>query len=79
MTGWKFYEIVGETIINPICYVHEAIRINKDRGNVSSGNVKELIKLCFGYVPHRKAKVLDMIEKGFPEHKDTVNKYRILL
>ena len=79
MTGWKFYEIVGETIIDPICYVHEAIRINKDRGNVSSGNVKELIKLCFGYVPHRKVEVLDMIEKYFPEHKDTVNKYRILL
>ena len=78
--GWSITEIVGETIINPIVYVHQTLQVNKE--DINSDNINKLIKQCLKLsIDYKvdKLRVLAMIEKKFPEYKSSIDRYRILV
>lgn len=77
--NWTVKEEMGQIYINPICFVYETINRNWEKGTVNNSNIGELIKLCFSYIPDRKARVLELMAETFPEYTDQINKYRILL
>lgn len=77
--GWKVHEVIGQVHVNPMIYVYDTIRKNKEKQTVTEDNIGELVKLCFSFVPHRKARVLDVIIEEFPELADKINTYRILV
>lgn len=77
--GWKIYEVIGHASINPIIFVYDILKQNKKDGTVNENNIRDIITLCFDKVPHRKSKVLDLVEEYFPEYKEKINAYRVLL
>lgn len=77
--GWQVFETIGIGVINPMIYVYQTINENKNSNSINKDNIKELIKLCFSYTPHRKAVVLDIIERSFPQFIEQINLYKILL
>lgn len=77
--GWKVYETIGQSYVNPIVYVYDVVRKNKEKGTISEKNISELIKTCFSFAPHRKDRILDIVADNFPQFMNKINTYRILL
>ena len=77
--GWEMYETIGQAVINPIIYVHEIIRKNKE--TTTEDNIGILIKKCFEWVPHRKEKIINIISDAFPDEKfqKKINTFKILI
>jgi hypothetical protein len=77
--GWKIWGIQGEVIINPLVYVYQIVRGQKEKGTMAEKDISELVEICLSYAPHRKEKILDIIAENFPQFIDKINTYRILL
>lgn len=68
-----------EILMSPKYAILEIIRANRKADTINEENIGELIRICFDRMPDGKQEILCYIERAFPELKNSIEKYKILL
>jgi hypothetical protein len=79
--GWEMWE-TQEVKVSAYIIVMDIILTNKNAKTVNADNIGELIQLCLSYMPNdadHQHIILNAVEKSFPQFKDQIDKYRILV
>jgi hypothetical protein len=59
---------------------YSIIRVNRDENTINDNNIIELIKISLYYTPeYMNDKVFAYMIKAFPQYKEIIQKYQILI